>query len=384
MALRKKYMRKKRYARKKRVYKRRTFKRRPTMKKMRVSRRKRITPARLNLKRQSKRRNYEKFSIMIDIGTVQVSDTDKHLEFRNFSAKDLTDREPDLLKFLYCRVKKATLRWKLKNFDPKYQRFVRARTGTYLADGADIADGANANYFPNATTGAWVNISGSEGTQFAGRQNLNTFSAFTRNAKLHKAYGGMRTFKPYVGMLAESMYTLNTEWEFNELATSKQFFKKFNHWNLLAAQVQSSWMNDIRLILPSYNPDAVQNYVYQPDGVTLKEIVSLERRVSAPFYELTLVVECEARGANLPLTDRVNYLAPPAQVQASAFAAPADVVDGVMLPDKEANTLHEDLNQIKDDVKKSVMDHILGSNPAIAAVAAVAGLRNKRPRDEIK
>jgi len=48
-----------------------------------------------------------------------------------------------------------------------------------------------------------------------------------------------------------------------------------------------------------------------------------------------------------------------------------------------ANEINLDFEKVKEDVKHSIMDHITGSNPVIAAVAAVAGLR-KRPRDEFK
>lgn len=48
-----------------------------------------------------------------------------------------------------------------------------------------------------------------------------------------------------------------------------------------------------------------------------------------------------------------------------------------------ANEIDLDFNKVKQDVQHSVMDHITGTNPVMAAVAAVAGLR-KRPRDEFK
>jgi len=56
----------------------------------------------------------------------------------------------------------------------------------------------------------------------------------------------------------------------------------------------------------------------------------------------------------------------------------------IMLKDPQINEINTDFNKIKEDVKGGVMDHILGSNPVFGAVAAVAGIRSKRPRDEFK
>lgn len=48
------------------------------------------------------------------------------------------------------------------------------------------------------------------------------------------------------------------------------------------------------------------------------------------------------------------------------------------------NEINADMNAIREDVKEGIVDQIANSHPVLGAVAAIAGIRNKRPRDEFK
>lgn len=348
-------------------------------------------PVRRNMKSESRRQNYGRFTIPIDFGDVQVSDViDKHLEFRNFNAKDLLDRQPELSRFLYVRVKKATLRWTLKKFDKNAYRFERHRTGTYMAQIADTSDGTNISYFPNADTQAWVNeMSLTQGDNYPTNFNLDTFSGSCEYAKLHKAYGGLRTFKPYVGEVATSMFTNITNVANNELSTTGRVYKNYKAWHAVGAQHAAGWMNDIRLILPEVSRNIYVDNVYDPDGTTLKQVVQKNVIQGLPFYKITLMIEVECRGNGIP---GVNYDAPPAAVPPTVKSAKRrrpdiDETDR----DRENSKIQRLIEKTEIDMKPDMTglkDHIVSaitnSNPLIAAVASVAGIRNNIIRDEIK
>lgn len=346
-----------------------------------------IRPVRVNMKAESRRRQYERFTILIDMGKQDVSTTgDLHHEFRNFSIKDLVDRQPKIQEHFYVRVKKATLRWKLKNFDPKYQRFERSRTGTYMAEMADIDDGLNNAYFPNADTQAWVNAQSTSSPVpgFSVLYDLNTFSGHKKLPKLHGAWSGMRTFRPYIIDVHSSMYTNNTNVANNELSLTGRLVKSYNGWCAVASSTQASWSNDVRLITPELTAANIRDLVYAADGTTLTEVVHREQHLTNPFYEIVCMVEIECRGSNL--YDKINYPAPPA---AKLLKRPAENVE--QANEKVQKLINEFDNTITSNggfiqnVRDAVTSHITGSNPVLGAVATMAGINaNKFKREELK
>lgn len=350
-----------------------------------------VRPVRKNMKAESRRQNYGRFTIQIDLGDVQVSDVlDKHLEFRNFNAKDLLDRQPELSRFLYVRVKKATLRWTLKKFDKNAYRFERHRTGTYMAQIADTSDGTNISYFPDADKQSWVNpASLTQPALFPYNFNLDTFSANCEYPKLHKAYGGMRTFKPYVGEVATSMFTNITNVANNELATTGRVYKNYKAWHALGAQHAAGWMNDIRLILPEVSRNIYVDNVYDAAGTTLEQVIQKNVIVGLPFYKITLMVEVECRGNGMP---GPNYDAPPTAPPTLLKSAKRRRPDlDETETEKENSKIQRLIEKTEIDMKPDIAglkDHIVSaitnSNPLIAAVASVAGIRNNIVRDEIK
>lgn len=370
--------------------------RRRVMKKRRFTkttrRIRKVRPVRKNMKSESRRQNYGRFTIPIDMGDVQVSDVgDKHLEFRNFNAKDLLDRQPELSRFLYVRVKKATLRWTLKKFDKNAYRFERHRTGTYMAQIADTSDGTNISYFPNADLQAWVNPSSvSQASGFNLNFNLDTFSANCEFAKLHRAYGGLRTFKPYVGEVATSMFTNITNVANNELSTTGRVYKNYKAWHALGAQHAAGWMNDIRLILPEVSRNIYVDNVYDAAGTTLQQVVQKNVIQGLPFYKITLMIEVECRGNGIP---GPNYDAPP-DPKAPALLKSAkrrrpdlDETETEKENSKIQRLIEKTEIDMKPDMtglKEHIVSAITNSNPLIAAVASVAGIRNNFIRDEIK
>jgi len=331
-----------------------------------------MAPVRRNMRAESRRQNYTKFTTVIELGKPDISNQqDLHLEFKNINAKDLLDREPKLADYYFFRIKKATLRWTLKQFNNRDLRFERSRTGTYMASTGDISDGGYNNFFPNTNIGGWVNIMESGTAEYDKNRdfNLETFSANTYLPKIHSAWGGSRTFRPYVLDYVTSIYTSNVVENNNELATTGRYQKNFNAWLPVGGQITSAWCNDIRLIIPEYTLEAVQDEVLKADG-TVDHYVNLRRHQFNPFYNITLSVEYEAKGMAQEL--RIKYPAPPSAPKKAMTIEPM------------ANEINLDFEKVKEDVKTSVMDQITGSHPVIAAVATVAGLRNKRPRDEFK
>lgn len=348
-----------------------------------------VRPVRKNMKSESRRQNYGRFTIQIDMGDVPVLDTgDRHLEFRNFNAKDLLNRQPELSRFLYVRVKKATLRWTLKKFDKNAYRFERNRTGTYMAQIADTSDGTNISYFPDAHLQKWVNpASLTQDALFNFNFNLDTFSANCEYSKLHSAYGGLRTFKPYVGEVATSMFTNITNVDNNELSTTGRVYKNYKAWHALGAQHAAGWMNDIRLILPEVSRNIYVDNVYDAEGTTLQQVIQKNVIQGLPFYKITLMVEVECRGNGMP---GPNYDAPPAPTLLKSAKRRRPDLDETET-EKENSKIQKLIEKTEIDMKPDMTglkDHIVSaitnSNPLIAAVASVAGIRNNIIRDEIK
>jgi len=326
------------------------------------------------MRAESRRQNYSKFTTLIDMGTVALADTnDKHIEFRNFNAKDLLDREPKLADYYFVRVKKATIRWQLKGFNKIDYRLERPRTGTYMASTSDISDGGFRFYFADANLQAWTNqaLHGSDQIDKNRDFNLDTFSGNTRLPKIHSAWGGSRTFRPYIMDLITSVKTNLTDLNNNEFGTATRVQKNFNGWHTVGGESDSTWTNDIRLIIPEFTRQVYQDEQYDATNTTLQNIIRLRQRPNFPEYKIQMLVEYEAKGMAQGL--QIVYPGPDEE---------AKVLKSKIEP--AANEINMDFEKVKEDVKESVMDQITGSHPVIAAVATVAGLR-KRPRhDEFK
>nr|QXN75710.1 MAG: capsid protein [Virus sp.] len=377
MAFRKKFMRKKRYTRRKRGVKRRTFKRyvKKNYKKRRfVTKRRRMAPVRRNMRAESRRQNYQRFTTLLDFGSEAISNTnDKHIEFRNFSVQDILNKEPKIADFLFIRVKKATLRWQLKGFNPVDYKLERPRTGTYMAATGDLSDGGYNNYFPNADIGLWMNSALNDTAQSDKNKDfdLENFTGNCRLAKIHGYKSGMRTFKPYILNVITSLKTNTTsQVNNNELGTATRLQKDFNGWHSIGALGDSGWCNDIRLIIPEFTAMGYEDRIYDATNTTLEKVVRLRSHPSFPAYKVQMMLEYECKGQAQSL--RMVYAGPEEAKMAKATLEPA------------INEIQMDFEKVREDVKGSVIDQITGSHPVIAAVAAVAGLRNKRPRDEFK
>lgn len=401
MAYRRKNYRAKRRSRKrlvKRMKKRVTYKRR-FKRRMQRTRRRKARPVRMNLKAESRRQNYRKFTILVDLGTTNVSSAgDTHIEFRNFNAKDLLDRCPELGAFMYCRVKKATLRWKLKDFDKTAYRFERARTGTYMSAIADINDGANKGYFPDANLQRWINaMSETQPTGFATNFNLDTFSANYKHAKLHSIWSGMRTFRPYVGEVKTNLFTSATNTANNEMSTTAFLAKNFKAWLNLGSQQAASWMNDVRFVMPELSYNEYFDLVYDAAGTTLVQKIKKQVQTSKPFYTFQLSIEVEAHTNNTYFvqgTSGIDYPAPPvippAMLRSTRKRPNLPESDDVKEANAKVQKLIDEVGQTfgQDEGTQQIRDHVVNSiansNPLLAGVASVIGLRSNIARAELK
>jgi len=368
MAFRKKYMRKKRTFRKKRGVKRRTFKRytkKRFIRKRRVTRRGRSTNLRVNASL-----NMAKFKVRINRRSLDLGDEPEIIQLGNpadLTYSALSGNLPILAQYNQWRIDRIVTYWRVLN-------------KTKSAWRGDICNHALVYSVPNDSSGADGML---EDLMFSSdATKLNNFLLnYTqlRGVSFQKVswQGGKRTYRPFV---TERVSTLakNTTASPTVIDDIRRVYTKTFRYASSAVRYEAP----LFMLVPGLTKSGYEITGTIPvvtGGAT--NIVSsgnvkvdLDMAVNEfPVLEIWSDVYVTAKQyRNFSSTT-------PTSAAKATTTAPADI-----LMEPMANEINMDFNKVKQDVQESVMDQITGSHPVIAAVATVAGLRSKRPRDEFK
>lgn len=372
--------------------------------------RKKVAPVRVNMRNQSRRENFEKFTILCNLGDTKLkTNGDQIVELDNISTSFLSQKQPEILNFRYIRVRKATVRWELKDVDRTVHRFRRAFTGSFYSQMLDQQD-ANPNDFKQE-----VDLSAddqrdhlNEGSVAALGSarfwNLENFTAHALYPKRHALYRGMRTFKPYIQTNRQFLWTDPSnapQGDDNEQTFNILYKKDFSSWHAINTGDlrPAQWVNDVRIVIPQFQKKVIINNVYHPTTNAKQWVEKLHEEVPDPFYKVTVTFEVECKCFRHPYD--IQYEDVPAA--ATATAAPQllrttrkrpilpeseDVKESnaklQKLIDEAGSVMDQGTQPIKDAIKDSVVNSIANSNPLLATVASVIGVHNSRFRDEIK
>jgi len=385
---------------KKRVISKRRFKI-----KRRTRRIKRRLPAvRPNGGLTSKKNNYMKYTITVDCGNIGGSQTaERHAEFMNISTGLLAEKVPDILDYRFIRIKRATLRFQLKQFDSKAWFFEHKKVGSYYSSMLDAQDGVNKSYFKiEADTDAdgdvkRVNFGTYSNALSPEAYGLNNFTKHALFPKVHSVFGGSRTFRPYIQTNRQMLwhdYTADVEG--NEENFNIFYKKDYNSWlpintgDLRPMQ----WVQDVRLILPQVSKLSYKTQYYTEANAKNGYEVTYENKPQ-PYWEHQFSYEVEVREKRFPHLFYPAPTAPAPSLLRTTRKRPIlpeseDVKESnaklQRLIDEVGNHIDQDegTQPIKDTIKDSVVNSIANSNPLLATVASVIGMRSTRIRDEIK
>jgi len=345
-------MRKKRYTRRKRGVKRRTFKRYNKKRFIRKKRSFRRKGGKLNASLDQAR-----FKIRVNrlLSQTDLGDDPQTLLLNN--AADLTytalvKNLPILGLYNQWRIDKVVTHWKMLNFNKEDYRSDTTTKGIVFSP-------------PNNSTGADGEFdlimfpTGSSGITYLNNLLVNYTQLRGVNYRRVSLFGGSRSVKPYVSEIIRTISKRTTNAPVEAQDIRRNYAKTFRYFDSTVAYEAPLYM-----IVPG-----MQKIIKDMTGTINAGVVDVE--ISAqqfPQIEVWSDVYVTAKQYS----------------ELALVSDPSRLLQKSKPMDAEAMTLEGDMNEVKDDVRKTIIDQITGGNPMLAAVAAVAGIRSKRPRDEIK
>lgn len=368
----------------------------------------RLPAVRANGTGGSKRENYKKFTCTVDCGNIAPTQTtERHAEFMNISTGVLAEKIPEMKDFRYCRIKRATIRFQLKQWDSKAWFFEHKKIGSYLSGMLDAQDGANKTYFKVEQD---LDADGDVKRVNYGRYSnnlspeiygLNNFTKHALFPKVHSVFGGSRTFRPYVQTNRQILWQDYTnDAEGNE--ENYNIFHKKDYTSWLPINTGDlrpmQWVQDIRLIIPQITKLSYKTQYYTEANAKNGYELTYENKPQ-PYWEHQISYEIECRERLYPALFYEPKPAPPPPppvaptllrtVRKRPILPESDDIKESnaklqKLIDEAGQAMDEGTQPIKDAIKDSVVNSIANSNPLLATVASVIGVHNSRFRDEIK
>jgi len=296
--------------------------------------------------------NAAAFKIRINRRTLDLGDDAEIIHLGNpadLTYAALSQNLPMMLNYNQWRIDKIVTHWKVKNHTKGAWR-------------GDLVNHALVYTVPNDSDG----VDGSlENLMFSSNQDFlnNVLQNYTQmrgvNYRKVSWMRGSRAYKPYITERIQTLAKNTTAAPTSLFDIRRNYKKTFRY-----ASSDVRYEAPLFLLVPG-----LTKTTYNIQGIFGVGEVDMQSSINEfPQLEVwsDIYVTCK-QYKNFSVTNPPNI----------AAQKPKATLDEM------ANTIDLDANKIKQDVQHSVMDHIIGSNPVLGAVAAVAGLR-KRPRDEFK
>lgn len=294
------------------------------------------------------------FKIRINRRDQNLGDTPEIIQMGNpadLTYTGLAANLPLIANYNQWKVNKIVTHWRIKNKMPTAWR-------------GDVCNHAIIYKIPNDTTGADGSLEGLMYSSSVDSMNnvlLNYYTYKGFNFKKVSYWGGSYSYKPYVSELVNTMAK-------NSTAAPTQ-----------ATDIRRNYKSIFRYASSAVRYEAPLFMVVP--GLT-KNIWDIDGQITAGTT--TSNVELNKSANEYPELEIYSDV----YITVKQFKNYPTTAPTKLLMDKKAdpftNEINLDMAQIRQDVQDGIMDSIANSHPVIGAVAAIAGIRSKRPRDEFK